>query len=235
MSSLEASKISKRQRLKVGERVGSRRLDTESQVISIDDGDSSCRDSKSVKIGEAWSPSEFINRAKRCDHPFAPVHAPDELTKAVFASLTKGVSGIREHQKMFKAKWEARAKELLAEEALFCSKLHPAVAPFCARKRPLLTTEILDSLGFPASDLVLFFLANGFPMFGPFPKTGLFPERHHAASMSYDHLRAAAKWARPALLNSSKFETPKRSPGAALAGDQGRARSRRVPGPILSR
>ena len=91
---------------------------------------------------------------------------------------------------------------MAAEEADFCSRLHPSVADLCAKKHPLLITEILDDLGFPATDLVLTLLAKGCPMIGPFPKSGIFPERQHDATLTYDHLYAAAKWARPSLLNS---------------------------------
>ena len=183
-------------------------MSRESQIISMGVGSSDGGDSLVAQLGEAWSPQEFVDLARSCDHPFAAVHLPDEITRAVFASLTLGPASVRAHQQSFRSKWEARAAELAADEADFCSRLHPSVADFCAKKRPLLITEILDDLGFPATDLVLTLLAKGCPMFGSFLKSGIFLERQHDATLTYDHLYAAAKWARPALLNSRIGSAP---------------------------
>ena len=95
-----------------------------------------------------------------------------------------------------------QVRKLEKDEEEFCKQLHPDVAPFAKKKRPLLLTAILDELGFGPTDMLLQFMAPGFPMFGQFPLTGIFPKRHHGATISTDDLPAVAKWARPAMVNS---------------------------------
>ena len=115
-----------------------------------------------------------------------------------------GPKFVKDRRKLFFAKWEARAKELESEEAALIATLHPDVRPFARKKRPLLMREILNDLGFKATDLVFELLTQGAPMFGEFPETGIFPRRPHEATLSEADLLKAAKWARPALLGSRK-------------------------------
>ena len=128
---------------------------------------------------------------------------PDEVARAIFFCLTEGPDAVRRKQKEFRQRWEAKAVELKDDEATFCGLLHPGVAPFAAKKRQLLLTAILDDLGFGATDVLLSCLGTGFPMFGPFPVTGIFPQRSHRASIDMEDLPAVAKWARPAMTHST--------------------------------
>ena len=148
----ELAAIKKRQRFKEGATFGGKRIRRESQIISIDEGVSRYSDSPTISIGEAWTPKEFVEQARACEHPFATIHLADEITRAVFASLTLGAKGALDHQRLFKAKWDHRAAALAPDEDVFCSHLHPDVARFCRKKRPLLITEMLDELEFPAAD-----------------------------------------------------------------------------------
>ena len=212
LPAVESERFHKRQRLKEGTMFGGCKLRTESQIISLIEGFSVGLDSCVANLGEAWSPEEFLSRAKRCEHPFAAVHLPDEISRAVFSSLTLGPAGVRDRQLDFRRKWESRGAELADEEAAFCRELHPSVAEFALKKRPLLLAEILKDLQFPAADLVVELVSKGCPMFGAFPSSGVFPKREHEASLQRGHLLAAAKWAKPALLNSRK--------GIAITEDQ---------------
>ena len=197
-----ASQLSKRQRLKEGFLLNKRLKGRETQVLEVGEGlDSAC--SARVQLGVAWSPNEFVGEAKRCEHPFSSTEVPDEVAKAIFACLTEGPEEIRRKQTEFRLKWEKKAQDLAADEATFCEQLHPDVAPFAAKKKPLLLTAILDDLGFGATDVLLNCLGRGFPMFGPFPATGIFPQRSHRASINVDDLPSVAKWARPAMAHST--------------------------------
>ena len=98
ISTSDANSLTKRQRLKPSFKLGGHRLRKESQVIAIDEGLPGCRDSIQVTLGEAWTPEEFLEEARGCEHPFASVHAPDEITRAVFVSLTEGPKGVKDIQ-----------------------------------------------------------------------------------------------------------------------------------------
>ena len=198
----EAAKLKKRQRLKPGAKLGKETISRESQVVGLDIGESGDCDSAKVELGLAWTPEEFVEEARQYDHPFSDHCAPDEVIRAVFNCLTQGPAAVERHQTEFKHKWEARAEALREEEKAFCAQLHPDVAPFAQRKRPLLLKEMLSDLGFPAAELTTQFVAEGVPMFGPMPETGVFPKRAHPASMTRDQLLKSGKWARPALLHS---------------------------------
>ena len=67
------------------------------------------------------------------------------------------------------------------------------------KMRPLLAREILREAGFAAPELYYDFMTEGVPMFGEFPKTGVFEEKIHEARLSLDELKNMAKWAMPVL------------------------------------
>ena len=150
-------------------------ISRESQILSISNGEASVTESFEILLGLAWTPEQFVEKAKKCDHPSAAIAAPDEIIQAILSCVKKRHRGTGEHQLGFKRKWEAEAKELQQDEEQICSLPHDDVAPLARKKHPLLLTAMLDELGFGPSDLVLTFAASGCPMFTLFPKTCVFP------------------------------------------------------------
>ena len=51
------------------------------------------------------------------------------------------------------------------------------------RKVPLLLGEMLEDVGFTAAEQTVHFVVGGIPMLGPFPATGVFPERRRVAAL----------------------------------------------------
>ena len=158
-----------------------------------------------MKIGVPWPPFKFFERAKQLAHPFSAFCAPDEVIRAVFLCLTLGPAAVEEKRNAFFEKWEREALRLESAENVLCEFLHEDVKPFAKQKRPLLTKAIMEEAGFKGADLVDQFTREGWPMFGNFPRTSVFPSRSHEAAVGKDELLKTAKWARPALLNSAAF------------------------------
>ena len=185
-------------------------IPAESQVLDLGDpvrgntGDESTK----VTFGCPWSPSEFLARALELEHPFAAAHCPDATARAIFKCLTKGPKETRKHRAACFKRWRKLAKELEPKEKELCASLHPDVAPFALAKRPLLTHALLVEAEFPAADLVLKYLTEGWPMFGPFPCSEVFPKRKHERTLSREELLKTGKWAVHAIMGTAPFATP---------------------------
>ena len=197
----ECSSLQKRLRFTKPTLLGSTLLPKDSQITLVSTrGDLLSCD---VRVGVPWTPAEFLLRAKTLEHPYASLCVPNEVADAVFTCCTLGPAAISEHRQAFFERWERRASELEDDERKLCATLHPDLQEFAKAKRPLLLKEILYEANFPAADLLVSFILEGFPMFGPFPATSVFPRRSHAASLNVQQLLKTAKWARPALLGSA--------------------------------
>ena len=128
---------------------------------------------------------------------------------AVFKCLTRGPQAARDHQQQYMEKWDKRKAALLPEHESFCDELIPDVAPSARKKFPFLLCEMLEDAGFGAPEVTTQMIAAGVPMFGPFPSTGVFPEKHRKATLNREVLLKSAKWARPALVNSQQYSADK--------------------------
>ena len=198
----ECSSLSRRMRFTKQKKMGTTLLPKDSQIISLATrGDLQTCD---VRVGVPWTPAEFLLHAKNLEHPFACLHVPSEVADAVFWCCTLGPEAVSAHRQAFFEKWERRAEELAGPERVLCASLHPDLQEFARKKRPLLLKELLHEAGFPAADLLASLVVEGFPMFGPFPATNVFPLREHEAALDVQQLLKTAKWARPALLGSSQ-------------------------------
>jgi hypothetical protein len=156
-----------------------------------------------IQLGIPWTPVEFFDLSLKLVHPFAVFDVDDAVAYSVFFSLTSGPEAVIQRRRQWFEHWEARAEAVRPQEETLCAKLHPRLAKLALSKRPILLREMLVSSGFAAADLCYDFLVEGVPMFGPFPATGVFPARRHAATLSLDDLTNIAKWAVPAVCGAS--------------------------------
>ena len=192
----------KRRRLNAFRDDQGRTWPNDTQVLAITEGESSGK--KKVKLGTPWSRVEFFELAKKVAHPFSADPVPSEPDLAVFNCVTLGPEEIVRRRETWFAKWERRARQLEAEEQKLAATLHPDVAERARKKKPLLLREILVETGFPSTDLIISMIQEGFPMFGPFPVTNVFPKREHMAAITKEEALKAAKWARPATAARKK-------------------------------
>ena len=197
-----------RKRLKTGFSWNNQFIPPESQILDLSGGSSGGDSSVSVTYGTPWSPLEFLKRAQELEHPFASTCCPDATASAIFKNLTWGPQAMRKYRLSCFERWERLAEQLAGPDEELCASLHSDVAPFARSKRPLLTRALLREAQFPAADLIFDFLCNGWPMFGPFPATGVFPKRDRPCTTSKQELLVAAKWAVKCVTGSSAFATP---------------------------
>ena len=157
-----------------------------------------------VKFAVYHNVTEFFKVAISLKHPFEYAAVEDPLAQAVFNILTLGPSEIARRRGATLARWTAWGAECAdAELELITSCCDPAVAPFTRTKRPLLLHRILKETGFPAADLCKDLLLRGVPMFGSFPRTHVFPERHHVATKSVEQVANGGIWSRKSLAKMS--------------------------------
>ena len=162
------------------------------------------------RLINSLSPSTH-RQASLADHPFDSLAVSGDAAFAIARCLENGPTKSALHQAETLARWKTLSAQLEPANDAFCAKLHKEVRPFAARKKPLLLKAILDELNFPdeAATVLHDCMANGFPAFGRFPRTGLFPEREHRATATREDLMKSAAWAKPALINSrSRAEKP---------------------------
>ena len=203
----ECAHLSSRQRFDKPVKLGTTTFPKDTQVIKIVQGEG-LHGTCTLHLGIPWSPVEFFGVAKGLRHPFAALSAPWEVANAVYLCVTLGPDEIAARRRAFLARWEGIAREIAPREKALVETLHPDVRPFAAKKRPLLLHRLLTEAGFPAADLLCRFIREGFPAFGPFPKTGVFPQRAHEATLAVEDLRKSAKWSRPALAGSFAGRSP---------------------------
>ena len=86
------------------------------------------------------------------------------------------------------ARWERRGRELESEEC----KLHETMDADCRRvlegKKLLLFQELLEEAEFPGASDLVWYMANGFPLSGVFPETGIFPKIEKASADDVDEV-----------------------------------------------
>jgi hypothetical protein len=199
--------LTRRSRLAEPKVLGGLLIPKDSQVMEIG-GTCENENLAEVVFGIPWTPQEFVDEALKLDHPFSAYHVPPEFETAVFKCLTLGPKEVARLQECFFEKWEAEATRLESAEKVMAAFLHADVQSFALAKKPLVFEAILRETKFPATDLVMEYLKEGFPMFGGFANSGVFPAREHTASVTKKELLKTAKWVRPALLNSRPAPSP---------------------------
>ena len=83
-------------------------------------------------------------------------------------------------------------------------KLHaqaqPEVRPCLAGKRTLLLEEMAAAVGFPQHRLLGHLLRCGCPIFGAFPRWGVFQDKVTAGTKSLREVLASSKWVKHAVV-----------------------------------
>ena len=195
VATLRAAELKRMERLRHRELFGEKSVPKDSQVLQVNAGGAFTKGTMEVTFGVPWSPWEFLERAVELPHPFALVQSSDLIVRAIFESLTSGPVQVRKRQEDWFTVWETRAKVLEEAEAKLCGGLHEDLRKQAVKMRPLLSHEILKSVGFPGADLYQQNLVQGVLMFGPLPSAGCFPRREHEATLTLQQLRGAAEWA----------------------------------------
>ena len=165
-----------------------------------------------IQYGVPWNPEVFAGEAAKVVHPFdgkAEVH--DRIRWAIFVVLTKGPAAIKEHRRSVLARWQARARELDAEEIKKFDEAHEAVKPCWSNggcgivkgvwkgKRTLLLEEMAAEAGVPNPQLIGQYLRGGAPVCGRVPRSGLYGRKSTEATKTIDEVLKAAKWSKPTI------------------------------------
>ena len=126
-----------------------------------------------VVFGWQWEPMEFLQRAMEVKHPMSARKAlPEELIIAVMHTLKEGPVQVANQRLLFFKKWNARAKELDADERKARGLMDQSVA------RAVLKFYQYPDLG------VVDELRNGVDLVGDVPATSMLPFKFSPASVS---------------------------------------------------
>ena len=186
-----------------------------------------------VKFGVPWLKTEFVSLALQAGHPFNwATETCDATKKAIFSILTEGPIAINHKRQAYLSRWRKRAKEVEKIEAELFQATNPEVRTIVEGKRPRLFQEMLAEAGFPKAAELSKMLLQGVPMFGPFPKTGVFPDREHEATKTIEDIARAAKWSRKALLGSMRGSGNSEMDEAIFSKTLGEAKVGRARGPL---
>jgi hypothetical protein len=177
--------------------------DTDGNADNVnDDGPSSWT---LCEVGVPWTPDQFFAEAKLLAHPFqAQALLPDRLLRAIHFALVEGPSATVRYRWAWIERWRNRAAALREAEARLHAAAHPDVRPFLEGKSVLLLGEMLAEAGVPNHRGIVDLMLQGVPMFGEFPRTGIFREKYVKPTKSIEDLFKSARWARNALLGSMR-------------------------------
>jgi hypothetical protein len=152
-----------------------------------------------LKVGEPWTPEEFVSQAEAVVHPFDAVVAPDAVLRNIFALLTLGPVGLAAARAETLAHWKERAVELDPQEEELRKMMHPDVRPIMASKRILLFGEMLSAAGVPKANDLCQHLAAGFTITGEVPASGLFPSERREPEKTIEDVWREAPLVRRAI------------------------------------
>ena len=97
-------------------------------------------------FGVPWEPMEFVHQAKTLQHPLKVLLAiPKVLKESVDRNLQTDFVALAKRRLKFVLHWNARAKQLQAEEAALRSSMDKLVAEVTRSKRICLFSEMLAS------------------------------------------------------------------------------------------
>ena len=153
----------------------------------------------SLKVGEPWTPEEFVAQAEALVHPFDSIVAPDAILRNVFTLLTVGPKSLAAARAETLEHWRRRAKELDPQEQELRSKMHDDVRPTMSSKRILLFGEMLTAAGVPKANDLCHLLASGFTITGEVPASGLFPAERREPEKTIEDVWRDAPLVREAI------------------------------------
>lgn len=139
--------------------------------------------------GVPWEPLEFLEKATLFEHPLAIRRAiPEALVGAIKMHCQLSPVDIAKSRLRTLLFWNARAKQLEAEECKLKESMDPIVAGVVCKKRILLFREMLKESGYPdvgAEDELI----SGAKLVGEVPVTGVLPPRFVPATTTLDSLK----------------------------------------------
>ena len=140
------------------------------------DKDGSCNTFEVLTIGIPRDPMDFVEKAVKAGHPRSmSVNLPTVVQAMLRENFEQSPLVLMKKRTAFFWKWTKRAKELIAEEAKYKSTLPSHLQNLRKKKKLLLWAEILKSLDYPDSELILH-VAKGFQISGWLPESNVFPK-----------------------------------------------------------
>ena len=146
-----------------------------------------------IKAELPWTPEEFVAQALSARHPFASLSCHDALLRNFFDLATQGPSAVADLRAANLKKWQARAKQLEADECRLRAAAHPDLSTALAGKNLILFKELLLATSFPGAERLVDSMAKGFSVAGRVPATGIFPRRPLEAKSDLASLKRGAR------------------------------------------
>ena len=133
---------------------------------------------------------EFVHQAKTLQHPLKVLLAiPKVLKESVDRNLQTDFVALAKRRLKFVLHWNARAKQLQAEEAALRSSMDKLVAEVTRSKRICLFSEMLASAHYPDMG-VIDELKEGVDLVGDVPETHMLPKKFTPALLTREGLDA---------------------------------------------
>ena len=153
-------------------------------------------------VGIPGEPSQFLAKAIKAGHPRGlDVHVDGDIDEVTQENFHRPPYLLAKKRIAFFQKWNARAKDLVDEEARLLNKSPQHVAKIMQGKRLVLWGEILQSLGYPDVELINE-MAAGFRLTGWLTKSGMFPSGAKRPSFGKETMLKLAKGLNRATIQS---------------------------------
>ena len=154
--------------------------------------------------GFLLEPDQFVERALKCKHPFAPsVCLPDVLKKVIHRHVEVSPQAIAESRAMVIRKWTQRALELQNEEIALRKTMDPVVDKATRGKRLVLFKEMLIESNY-ADPGAVDELIHGADLTGLVPETNVLPGKFCPALLTDEALGVRASLLRRRGANIAK-------------------------------
>ena len=153
-------------------------------------------------VGIPGEPLQFLDKAVKAGHPRGlDVHVTGDIDEVTRDNFHRPAYLLAKKRISFFQKWNARAKELAVEESMLLHKAPEHVSKIMQGKRMVLWAEILQSLGYPDTELIKE-MAEGFRLTGWLTKSGMFPPGAKRPSFGKEAMLKLAKGLNRATLQS---------------------------------
>ena len=152
-------------------------------------------------IGVYRTPVEFAAAASEWRHPVDMCTSTPDVTKRnLFWMLTSSPKTVAEFRLLQLQKLRSMVPKFEELDNKLKERCSPQMLCVLKGKRLELLREILVQADYPDLQIVSD-IANGLPVVGPMPGSGVFPEKVRAASITPQQLRSSSKWTRAAILS----------------------------------
>ena len=157
----------------------------------------SCNDEQDsfeiLTIGIPREAHDFLQRAVEAGHPRSiSIHLSDVVKDVLVENFAGDEYALVKKRTSFLWKWSARAKELRDAERALHAKMPEHLQKLLKGKRLLLLKEVLQSLGYPDTNLVDE-ITNGFTLHGWMTESHVFPKETKRPEYTLDMVKSMAK------------------------------------------